>query len=548
MSIALSFHGAAGTVTGSCYLVEHQNGRLLVDCGMFQGSKTLRELNYGPFPFDPSGIDAVLLTHAHIDHSGLVPKLVRLGYDGRVVATEATRDLLAYMLPDSGALQETDVERLNRRNAQRGRDPVEPIYTRADAEACLGRIDGVAYRQWTPVGRGVRARFWDAAHILGSASIELEVDDSPGPPLRLLFSGDIGPGRRPLKAAPTGPQGFDLLVMESTYGDIDRPELSEAERREALRKEVRLALKRGGNLLIPSFAVERTQELLYDLAMLIESGALPAAPVFIDSPLAARATEVFVAHARQRKDGGRVAEALRRRNFHVTETVDQSKAIGRVNGGAIILAGSGMCDGGRIRHHLKANLWRYNATVLLVGFQAAGTLGRVLLDGAPAVRIHGEEVVVKAEIRSIDVYSGHADRSQLVDWVMARRQPGTDQHSAAQHGTVFLTHGEPVASRGLRQALLAQGWDRRRLAIAQMDEQVIVSASGVRRRPVEHPRVLQQQAGRPDWHNEYAATVLALSEKLRRLPDNAAREALLAQLRHDLQHSAVKRGGRRRSR
>ncbi len=536
MSITLSIHGAAGTVTGSCYLVEHENGRLLVDCGMFQGSKTLRELNYGPFPFDPATLDAVLLTHAHIDHSGLVPKLVRLGYAGRVIATEATRDLLAYMLPDSGALQETDVERLNRRNAQRGREPVEPIYTRADAEACLGRIDGVAYRQWTTVGRGVRARFWDAAHILGSASIELEVEDSVDGPLRLLFSGDIGPGGRPLKAAPTGPHGFDVLVMESTYGDIDRPELSESERREVLRKEVRLALKRGGNLLIPSFAVERTQELLFDLAMLIDSGALPAVPVFIDSPLAARATEVFVAHARQRKDGRRVAEALRRRNFHVTETVEQSKAIGRVNGGAIVLAGSGMCDGGRIRHHLKANLWRYNATLLLVGFQAAGTLGRVLLDGAPAVRIHGEEVVVKAEIRSIDVYSGHADRSQLVDWVAAR------QSDPAAGGHIFLTHGEAMAARGLRNALLARGWDRRHLAIAQMDEHVTIAAHGVRRHPVEHPRVLRQQAGRPDWHNEYAATVLALSKKLRELPDDEAREALLAQLRHDLRQSAGRRG------
>jgi metallo-beta-lactamase family protein len=535
MSIALSFHGAAGTVTGSCFLLEHANGRLLVDCGLFQGSKTLRELNYRAFPFDPAGIDTVLLTHAHIDHSGLVPRLARMGFAGRVIATAATRDLLAYMLPDSGALQESDVERLNRRNAQRGRDPVEPIYTRADAERALKQIDGVAYQTWIPVAQGVRARFWDAAHILGSASIELEIERGVGSPLRLLFSGDIGPGQRPMKGQPTGPRGFDLLVMESTYGDADRPQIGERERREVLRKEVKLALKRGGNLMIPSFAVERTQELLLDLAALIDAGELPTAPVFIDSPLAARATEIFAAHALQREDGRRFADALRRPNFRVTETVEQSKAIARIHGGAIILAGSGMCDGGRIRHHLKANLWRYNATLLLVGFQAAGTLGRALLDGAPSVRIHGEEVVVKAEIRSIDVYSGHADRSQLADWVAARQGEGG--------GHVMLVHGEPVALKGLRQALIGRGFDRRRLAIAQMDERVSFDKDKLRRGS-DHPRLPTEQAGREDWHNQYARTVLALSQKLRELPNDQAREALLEQLRQDLRGKTGGRGVR----
>ncbi|MGE0151838.1 MAG: MBL fold metallo-hydrolase [Reyranellaceae bacterium] len=527
MSLSLQFFGAAGTVTGSCFLVEHANGRLLVDCGLFQGSKTLRELNYGAFPFHPAGLDAVLLTHAHIDHSGLIPKLTRLGYGGRVVATEGTRDLLAYLLPDSGALQEADVERANRRNAQRGRNPVEPIYTRADAERSLAQIDGVAYGSWTKVARGARARFWDAAHILGSASIELEVETGEDKPARLLFSGDIGPGQRPMKHAPTGPQGFDLLVMESTYGDIDRPEIGERQRREALRKEVKLALKRGGNLMIPSFAVERTQELLLDLAALIDAGELPAAPVFIDSPLAARATEIFASHALQRKDGRRIAQALRRSNFRVTETVEQSKAIGRIHGGAIILAGSGMCDGGRIRHHLKANLWRFDATLLLVGFQAAGTLGRALLNGAPAVRIHGEEVAVKAEIRTIDVYSGHADRSQLADWVLAR------QGNRDGAGHVILVHGEAAALKGLRLALMQRGLDRRRVSIAQMDEKVVL-AGGRLSRGLEHPRLPPEQAGREDWHNEYARAVLALSQRLRELPSDQARAALLAQLRQDL--------------
>ncbi len=536
MTVTLSFFGAAGTVTGSCYLVEHDGGRLLVDCGMFQGSKTLRELNYGPFPFDPASIDQVLLTHAHIDHSGLVPKLVRLGYGGRVLCTEGTRDLLAYMLPDSGAIQEIDVERLNRRNAQRGRQPVEPIYTRAQAEAALKQIDGVRYGRWIAVGHGARARFWDAAHILGSATIELEIVQSDGA-RRLLFSGDIGPGDRPLKAHPTGPSGFDMLVMESTYGDTDRPELSESARRAALRREVKQALKRGGNLMIPTFAIERTQELLYDLAGLIDAGELPAAPVFLDSPLAARATDVFVAHARARPGGARIAQALRRRNFHVTESVEQSKAIGRLHGGAIIMAGSGMCDGGRIRHHLKANLWRPDATLLLVGFQAAGTLGRVLLDGAPAVRIHGEEVAVKAAIRSIDVYSGHADRSQLADWACARAGG-----NPAMAGRVFLTHGEPPAAAGLRKALAARGFDRRKIAIAAMDQKVTLEPGRTRVAPAAAPRVPPESAGRPDWHNRYAATLLALSDRLRQMPDDAAREALLARLRDDLRDDQRRAG------
>jgi len=537
MSVTLQFLGAAGTVTGSCYLLQHPKGRLLIDCGLFQGSKTLRELNYGAFPFEPASLDAVLLTHAHIDHSGQIPKLTRLGYGGRIIATEGTRDLLAYMLPDSGALQESEVERLNRRNAQRGRAPVQPIYTRADAEAALKQIDGVAYQSWIDIGKGVRARFWDAAHILGSASIELEVDRDGDRPLRLLFSGDIGPGQRPMKARPTGPRGFDLLVMESTYGDSDRPEISERERREVLRKEVKLALKRGGNLLIPSFAVERTQELLLDLAALIDAGQLPPAPVFIDSPLAARATETFIAHAQRMKGGGGMAQALRRSNFHVTETVEQSKAIARIKGGAIILAGSGMCDGGRIRHHLKANLWRYDATLLLVGFQAAGTLGRALRDGAASVRIHGEEVVVKAEIRTIDVYSGHADRSQLADWAMARED--------GQGGRIMLVHGEPEALKGMRQALIGRGIERRRIAIARMDERVALE-DGKLSRSLEQPRVPPEQAGSEDWHNEYARTVLALGQRLRELPHDQAREALLAQLRQDLRRkpAAKARGPR----
>src|SRR5690606_16582554 len=260
MATRLTFHGGAGTVTGSCFQIEHDRGRFLIDCGRCQGTKTVRERNYGAFPFQPDAIDCVLLTHAHIDHSGLLPKLAKHGFAGPVHATEPTADLLSFMLPDSGHIQESEVERLNRRNRRRGRPAVEPIYTRKDAERCLAQIRGVAYERWIEPGPGVRARFWNAGHILGSASIELRIDDGPGQ-VRLLFSGDIGPDEKVFHLEPDAPAGFDYVVCESTYGDRDRSDATVEQRRRALCAEINDALAAGGNLLIPAFAVERTQEL-----------------------------------------------------------------------------------------------------------------------------------------------------------------------------------------------------------------------------------------------------------------------------------------------
>jgi metallo-beta-lactamase family protein len=260
MAPRLTFHGGAGTVTGSCYAIEHEQGRFLVDCGLFQGTKTVRELNYGAFPFQPGAIDFVLLTHAHIDHSGLLPKLHKHGFRGPIHATPPTVDLLSFMLPDSGHIQESEVERLNRRNRQRGRAPVEPIYTRRDAEDCLEQIVGVAYETWLEPRPGVRARFWNAGHILGSASIEVQVEDGAGgPPVRLLCSGDLGPDEKIFHLEPDAPAGFDYLVCESTYGDRDREDATVEHRRDALCREINEALGAGGNLLIPAFTVERTR-------------------------------------------------------------------------------------------------------------------------------------------------------------------------------------------------------------------------------------------------------------------------------------------------
>lgn len=525
MTVSLSFCGAAGTVTGSCSLVHHPGGRFLVDCGMFQGSKTLRALNYGAFPFDPAKIDFVLLTHAHIDHSGLIPKLVKAGFAGRILATAGTRDLLTFMLPDSGHIQEGEVERLNRRNLQRGRPEVEPIYTRADAEESLTRLAAADYERWIECGAGVRARFWNAGHILGAASVEVEIatGDHRRRFLRLLFSGDLGPGHKTFHPDPDAPENFDCLVVESTYGDRERPDVTPAQRRELLRKEVAAALKRGGNLLIPAFAVERTQELLFDLGRLFAAGELPRVQVFLDSPLAIRATEVFTAHARDLEDVGEGVAPFQQTNFRFVETVAQSMAIGRIHGGAIIIAASGMCDAGRIRHHLKQNLWRPDSTVLLTGYQAPGTLGSLIEQGVPAVRIHGEEVSVKATIRRLDAYSGHADRGELIAWVR-------DRLPVAR--AIFLTHGEEGALNSLKEGLIGIGCDPDRIFIPRLDDrlQLVDGDDRPRPKPTEH-RLPPGVAGRPDWHNAYAALALDLQHRLHELDDDAARQRLLARLR-----------------
>ena len=376
MSLRLHFHGAAGGVTGSCYRLETGASSVLVDCGLFQGPKTLKELNYRDFPFDPRRIDAVLLTHAHVDHCGLLPKLTLAGFEGPIHATAGTRELCAVMLPDAGGIQEHEVEQLNRRFQRRGRKLIEPIYTAADAEDCLRRFSKVRYGDWVQVTPDVRARWWDAGHILGSASIEVEAGGTE--PVGLLFSGDLGAGATDYAADPQGPSGVDHLILESTYGDRDRPTLSSGQRRAMLATEVRAAEEAGGPLVIPAFAVERTQQLIADLVTLMEEGAVRRGPIFLDSPLAIRASQVFYEHGRN-AEGVNPFDAMRRAGWlHTTESADESRAIEKMTGWHVIIAASGMCDAGRIRHHLKRLLWRREATVLLTGYQAAGTLGRIL--------------------------------------------------------------------------------------------------------------------------------------------------------------------------
>ena len=521
MATRLTFHGGAGTVTGSCYRIEHGRGRFLIDCGMFQGTKTVRELNYGSFPFEPNTIDFVLLTHAHIDHSGLLPKVSKHGFRRTIHATEPTADLLSFILPDSGHIQESEVDRLNRRNRRRGREAVEPIYTRRDAEHCLRQIQGVPYERWIEPGPGIRARFWNAGHILGSASIELHIDDGADQ-LHLLFSGDLGPDEKVFHLDPEAPAGFDYVVCESTYGDRDRADATVEERRRALRDEINAALTAGGNLLIPAFAVERTQELLHDIGVLMAERQIKGVPVFLDSPLAHNATRVFAKHAGALEDIALDQDELfRNRNFRFVESVEESKSLNQITGGAIIIAASGMCEAGRIRHHLKNNLWRAKATVLFVGYQAPGTLGRLILDGEKQVRMFGEEVAVKARIREIGNYSAHADQKELVDW-MVERQP--------VHGGIFLTHGEDQARAALREHLSAAGLAEDLIHLPRIDDRFELVAAGAPAAQPRRARIPDSEIAR-DWHNEYAVLLLDLSRQLDRLPGDEARRQLLRRVR-----------------
>lgn len=529
MTVTLKFCGAARTVTGSCYLFETPRARILVDCGMFQGSKTLKALNYSAFPFRPADIDTVLLTHAHIDHSGLLPKLVREGFRGRIVATRGTIDLCSYLLPDAGSIQESEVQTLNRRNSARGRQEVTPIYTAADAIATLNSFRPIDYESWLGVAPDIRARYWNAGHLLGSASIEVEFEDEgqSDDPLRVLVSGDIGPDAKLLQPDPTAPTDFDYIIVESTYGDVDRPPTTAQTRRQHLAMAVREAFASKGAMLIPAFAVERTQELLVDLVDLMERGEAPAAPVFLDSPLAIRATDVFRRHAESLDVDVDLERILRSPYLRFTETVDESKAIAKLSGFHIIIAGSGMCEAGRIRHHLKRWLWHKGATVLLVGFQAQGTLGRFLVDGAKAVRIQGDEIKVAARIRSLDDYSGHADGPELARWVAARRPI---------HRGVFLVHGEEPELIGLSARIAERTVPEASVFRPILDDIYDLSTKAPTPIDVTHRRRLAPEAVVSlDWHNDMSKLILDINDRIEAVADDRARGVIIRRLRRALE-------------
>jgi metallo-beta-lactamase family protein len=533
MAVTLTFHGAAGTVTGSHYLLETPAARIAVDCGMFQGPKTLKELNYQPLPSDPARIDAVVQTHAHTDHSGMLPKLVKSGFRGPIFATAGTRDLLEWMLPDSASIQESEVERLNRENLRRGRPEVQPVYTVEDAQATMNQIRPVEYETWQPVAKGIRGRWWNAGHILGSASIELEVETG-GPDrqrLGILFSGDIGPQEGALQLSPRAPQSMDYVLCESTYGNRERPHLDDDQRRDVLAREVTQALANGGNLLVPAFAIERSQELIGDLVYLMARGRLPKAPIYLDSPLAIHATEVFERHLEVLDDvDAQAGSPFRAPNVHFVQTVEQSRALNRITGGAIIVASSGMCDAGRIRHHLRHQLWRPQTTVLLIGYQAPGTLGHLLQDGVDEVRIMGDDIRVKAKIKKLEIYSGHADRADLLAWVKARLP--------IQRG-LFLIHGETSALAGMRENVLTLGLDPAKVIVPDLDQRYqldrAAGALAMGGTPRLEPARSEQTKQGWDWHNELSALALELRRSLDEAASDKARMAVLKDMRRVLE-------------
>ena len=436
--------GAAQEVTGSCYLVTNPQSRVLVECGMIQGGDDQEERNRLPFDFDASGIDALVLTHAHIDHSGRIPLLAQRGFAGPIYAHPATIDLCKVMLRDSAFLSEKDADTENRKRRRRGEEPIQPLYTQQDAEVALRLFQPLPYDTKFTVADGIDICFRDAGHILGSCSVELWLKDN-GATSKIVFSGDLGPARSLLHHPPTRIREADTLFMESTYGDRDhRPyDESVAEFGEVIQQ----ALKGRGNILIPAFAVGRTQELLLMLASHFDEWGLKDWQIFLDSPMAIAATRIYARnapllrtpHLRLGKAGKGIAELP---NLQFTAETEESMAINHISSRAIIMAGSGMCTGGRIRHHLKHNLWRDDSHVVFVGYQAQGTLGRRLVDGADSVRLWGEEIKVAARIHTIGGFSAHAGQTELLAWL----------GSFTSKPQVNLIHGEAQAASAFAKA------------------------------------------------------------------------------------------------
>ncbi len=432
----VSFHGAAQGVTGSCYLLQCGHSRILVDCGFFQGNRELDEDNAEPFGFDPRDVDFLLLTHAHIDHCGRIPLLVKRGFRGEIITTDATRELARITLLDAARLEEEEFRRARRHKFRSGEGPAESLYGTADALWCFEFFGRAAkYNEWISLSDAFRVRFIDAGHILGSASIEIEAREE-GKMRRILFSGDLGNSGRPLLRNPTPPDPADYVVMETTYGDRNHKDL-EASKQELFTAIVE-TLDRGGNVLIPTFALQRAQELLFHLREGIEAGILPRhLPVMLDSPMAISVTGIFRRHVDLFNE--KAQELIRKGTdpcalpgLRFTREASESMAINAVKGGAVILAGSGMCTGGRIRHHLKHNLWREQASIIFVGFAAQGTLARKIIDGAENITLFGEEVKVGAKIHTINGFSAHADRDELLAW----------SESALDPNLIMLVHGD----------------------------------------------------------------------------------------------------------
>ena len=465
MDIKLRFLGAAENVTGSCHLLEANGVRVLVDCGFYQ-ERDLKNRNWEPFAEDPATIDAVVLTHAHLDHCGLLPKLVRDGFKGPIFATEASADIAEIVMRDSAKIQAEDVAYKKKRHVRQGKTsqfPYEPLFRMEDVDRVLPLIRTVRYGKEQKVGTGMTVTFRDAGHILGSESIRFEVTKH-GSTQRVLFSGDVGRWDTPILRDPDTFDQADYVCIESTYGNRDHKESASIPG--SLARVIRAAHRAGGNVVIPSFAIERTQELLYRLGEMRAEGRIPKVPVFVDSPMAVKVTEVFRRHRElfDEETMDRITKGQHPCDFKGLElmrSVEESKSINTRGGTSIIIAGSGMCTGGRIKHHIANNIERPESVILFVGYQAEGTLGRHILRGAEHVRLFGDEREVLARIEKVNGMSAHADRSELLRWLKGLK---------SSPKKVFVIHGEQTASHAFAEYVHDRlGWETH---VAKYQEEV----------------------------------------------------------------------------
>ncbi len=446
----ITFHGAAKNVTGSMHLIEVNGKRLLLECGIHQGRREESDNLNRNLPFDPAGVDAMILSHAHLDHSGNIPTLVKNGFKGDIYMTSATRDLLGLMLRDSAHIQESDLKYVNKRRAAKGMPPKEPLYTMDDAEKALDYFVSLSYeRAFSPLP-GVKAVFHNAGHILGSAMVDLELTEN-GQGKKFFFTGDLGRDHLPIIRDPYQPTGADYLLMESTYGDRLHGPIEETSQK--LQEMVRRVYNRRGKIIIPAFSVGRTQEIVYELHGMFEAGTLPAIPIYVDSPLSVNVTNVFKMHpecfdkeTREQITNHHDPFGFGRLTYVLT--AEDSKKLNNTDAPCIIISASGMCEGGRVLHHLRNSLGDPRNMILIVGFQAQGTLGKRLVDKSPSVKILGEEQDVRAEIKVLNGFSAHADRSDLLNFV------GNMKEGA---GKIILVHGEETQSQSLGEAFKGKG-------------------------------------------------------------------------------------------
>lgn len=441
----ITFLGAAGTVTGSKYLVEAKGKRLLIDCGLFQGNRELTQRNWAPLPQNPASIDFVALTHAHLDHTGYLPKLVSGGFRGPIFANEPTQELCGLLLPDSAHLMEEDAEHATR-HGYSSHKPALPLYTEDEAAETLKRFAPLPRLGECRISPEFLIRSHDAGHILGSSSLELVVSED-GRNTTILFSGDIGRYGQPLMKDPESPPRADFVLCESTYGDRDHPSVPPAD--EALAEVINRVAQRGGVIVVPAFAVDRTQLLIYDIRRLERARRIPPLPIYMDSPMAIGVTEIYRKHREELKIGPEEmhVNAASMQAVRVARSVEESKQINNVHTPAIIISASGMATGGRVLHHLAQRLPDARNCVLLAGFQAEGTRGRALEDGATSLRIHGQDVPVRAEIVNLRQFSAHAGRSELMRWLGGMPAPPRQ---------LFLVHGEPAAAQALQAAVKSE--------------------------------------------------------------------------------------------